>query len=248
MITKKLKIKNVITLLIFISVIVSCSLIPASKTDGHEIYMDRKGLTAIPYEFFFDSTITKLSLFGNKIEAIETEIANLKNLEVLFLGKNRLKKFPESICKLQKLRILSLAYNQIDSIPDCICQMKNLERIYLNNNQLVYVSDSLAALNNLEQLYLGRNSLTAIPENLTDVHSLYSLDLSYNNLSKLPDSMQEWRDLREMNLQYAGALLQVPESACQLRYLEKIKADPSIVFPMCFLTQLTNRLVITIEP
>ncbi|MNY78721.1 hypothetical protein D3C86_2190900 [compost metagenome] len=60
--------------------------------------------------------------------------------------------------------------------------------------------------------------------------------------------MQYMSGLRELNLQYAGAMLRVPESACTLRMLEKIKADPSIVFPVCFLAQQTNRLVIYIEP
>lgn len=226
----------------------ACFMNFASKTAGNEIIQDRKGLEAIPYELYGDTTITKMSFFGNKLTYIDDEIAQLQQLEVLFLGKNKLTHFPKSICKLKNLRILSLQHNQIDSIPDCICQLKKLEQLYINNNKLVYLSDSLSELNNLEQLNLARNSLKLLPERLTDIHSMYSLDLSFNNLDKLPDSIQEWRALRDLNLQYAGALLQVPESACDLRYLEKIKADPSIVFPSCFLTQQTNRLIIYIEP
>lgn len=235
-------------LVLILSLVSACFLNFNAKTPGKEVVMDRKGLTSVPFEIFSDSTITKLSLFGNKIDFIDDEIAQLTSLEVLFLGKNKFKSFPKALCKLKNLRILSLQHNQIDSIPDCICQLKKLEQLIINNNRLVYISDSLSELNNLEQLNLARNSLRSLPENLTDVHSLYAMDLSFNNLAKLPDSMQEWRDLRDLNLHYAGALLQVPESACSLRFLERIKADPSIVFPACFLTQQTNRLIIYIEP
>lgn len=238
-------------LLILVSLfgfISACMMVTASKTEGTEVRMDRKGLTAIPFEYYSDTMITGLSFFANKIDFIDEEIEQMQNLEVLILGKNKFKKFPEAICRLKKLRILSLAYNQIDSIPDCIGRMKSLERIYLNNNKLVYISDSLAELTHLEQLYLARNSIRQLPERLTDVRSMYLMDLSYNNLHKLPDSMQFWRELRELNLQHAGPMLHVPESACGLRFLEKIKADPGIVFPNCFMTQQTNRLVIYIEP
>jgi len=113
---------------------------------------------------------------------------------------------------------------------------------------VVYVSDSLGSLKKLEQLDLNRNSIKKLPEELGYLSSMQFMDLSFNNLDKLPDSIQHMRGLRELNLQYAGAMLQVPESACTLRFLEKIKADPSIVFPVCFLSQQTNRLVIYIEP
>lgn len=225
-----------------------CGFISASKTKGREVFLDHKRLTEIPYELLYDTTITKISLFGNKLTDLEAEWSSLKNLEVLYLGKNDFKSFPKVLCQLTNLKVLSLQHNQIDSIPDCICRMKSLERLFLNVNKLVYVSDSLGELKNLEQLNLSRNSIERLPEQLVYNSVLQWVDLSFNNLEKLPDSMQYLTGLRDLNLQYAGALLQIPESACKLRYLEKIKADPSIVFPMCFLGQQTNRLIIYIEP
>jgi Leucine-rich repeat (LRR) protein len=236
----------------FIAVISSlcsaCALVTASRTDGREVVMNHKNLSAIPFELYYDSTITKMSFFGNKITEIDSEIMNLPNLEVLYLGRNRMKSFPKSICELKNLRVLSMAYNDIDSIPDCICRLQNLERLFLSNNKLVYVSDSLASLKKLEQLDLNRNSIKRLPEDLGYLSAMQFMDLSFNNLDKLPDSLQYMSGLRELNLQYAGAMLNIPETACRLRMLERIKADPSIVFPVCFLSQQTNRLVIYIEP
>ncbi len=226
----------------------ACSVITSTRTKGTEVFMNHKHLPAVPFELYFDSTITKISLFGNQITDIDSEIVNLTNLEVLYLGRNHMKTFPKAICGLKNLKVLSLAYNDIDSIPDCICRLQNLERLFLSNNKLVHVSDSLGSLKKLEQLDLNRNSIQLLPEDLGYLSSMQFMDLGFNNLSKLPDSMQFMRGLRELNLQYAGALLRVPESACTLRMLEKIKADPSIVFPVCFLSQQTNRLVIYIEP
>ncbi|WP_343634205.1 leucine-rich repeat domain-containing protein [Fluviicola sp.] len=226
----------------------ACSVITASRTDGREVFMNHKHLGAVPFELYYDSTITKISLFGNQITDIDSEIVNLELLEVLYLGRNHMKSFPKAICGLKNLKVLSLAYNDIDSIPDCICRLQNLERLFLSNNQLVYVSDSLASLKKLEQLDLNRNAIKTLPEGLGYLSAMQFMDLSFNNLDKLPDSMQFMRGMRELNLQYAGPMLRIPESACGLRMLEKIKADPSIVFPVCFLSQQTNRLVIYIEP
>ncbi|WP_300355284.1 leucine-rich repeat domain-containing protein [Fluviicola sp.] len=241
-------IRNLFFIAFVLSICSACSIVTSTRTKGREVFMNYKNLTAIPYELYYDSTITKMSFFGNKITDIDPEITNLQNLEVLYLGRNQLKSFPKSICDLKNLKVLSLAYNDIDSIPDCICRLQNLERLFLSNNKLVFVSDSLGKLNKLEQLELNRNSIQKLPEDLGYLSSMQFLDLSFNNLNKLPDSMQYMRGLRELNLQYAGAMLNIPESACSLRMLEKIKADPSIVFPVCFLSQQTNRLVIYIEP
>lgn len=226
----------------------ACSVITASRTDGREVFMNYKRLGAVPFELYYDTTITKISLFGNQITDIDSDIVNLQHLEVLYLGRNKMTSFPTAICSLKNLKVLSLAYNDIDSIPDCICRLQNLERLFLSNNKLVYVSDSLGSLKKLEQLDLNRNSIRHLPEDLGYLSSMQFMDLSFNNLDKLPDSMQYMQGLRELNLQYAGAMLRVPESACTLRFIEKIKADPSIVFPICFLSQQTNRLVIYIEP
>lgn len=226
----------------------ACSVITSTRTKGREVFMNHKQLSAVPFELYYDSTITKISMFGNQITDIDSEIVNLQHLEVLYLGRNRMKTFPKAICGLTNLKVLSLGYNDIDSIPDCICRLQNLERLFLSNNKLVHISDSLGSLKKLEQLDLNRNSIQLLPEDLGYLSSMQFMDLSFNNLSKLPDSLQYMRGLRELNLQYAGALLRVPESACGLRMLEKIKADPSIVFPVCFLSQQTNRLIIYIEP
>lgn len=234
-----------LSIIIFLT---SCSVITATRTDGREVTMNYKKLEDIPFELYLDTTITKMSFFGNKIMEIDAEISKLQNLEVLYLGRNKMKSFPKSICDLKNLKVLSLAYNDIDSIPDCICRMQNLERLFISNNQLIYVSDSLGSLRKLEQLDLNRNAIRKLPEDLGFLSEMQFLDLSYNNLNKLPDSMQYMSGLRELNLQYSGAMLQVPESACTLRMLEKIKADPSVVFPICFLSQQTNRLIIYIEP
>ncbi len=234
--------------LIFCLILTSCGFISASKTSGREVFLDHKKLEEVPIELYYDSSITKISLFGNHITSINQEIRNLQQLEVLYLGKNDFTTFPKEICALKNLKVLSFQHNQIDTIPDCIGQMTSLERINFSTNKLVYISDSLSKLMHLEQLDLSRNKLRFLPKNSEMISTLQWVDLSYNDLEKLPDSLQFLTDLRELNLYYAGALLQVPESLCHLRYLEKIKADPSIVFPMCVLTQRTNRLIIYVEP
>ncbi len=56
----------------------ACSVITATRTDGREVIMNHKRLTEVPIELYYDTTITKLSLFGNKITDIDAELANLQ--------------------------------------------------------------------------------------------------------------------------------------------------------------------------
>ncbi len=232
-------------LLIGIILFSGCRLYTMRPVSGKRgMNFDRRDLTQIPPEALTDTTLASLSLFGNQLTTLSDSITRLQQLEVLYLGRNQFSTFPEQLCKLKSLRVLSLAYNELDSIPDCLCEMQNLEWIFLNNNQLVHLPDSIGKLQKLEQLLLKQNKLTKLPESLYDLSKLQVLDLGYNELSQLDSGLASLHQLKELRIYRAGFLINVPESICSLRFLERLVIDNSVVLPTCIFARQTNRLMI----
>lgn len=222
-----------------------CTVYTSQLATGEKgVNRDRKGLKEFPMDVLADTTIRSLSLFGNKLTDLPAEFSSFSHLQVLYLGKNEFTEFPEEICSLKSLRILSLAYNSIDSLPDCLCEMENLEWLLLNNNRLVYLPDSMGKLKKLEQLNLKRNLLKKLPEQLYAATSLQFLDVSYNELQEIDSALGNLHQLRELRLYRAGFLIQVPESICSLRFLERLNIDQTVVLPTCIFARKTNRLII----
>lgn len=220
----------------------SCRMVSPTHTEGKVVLLDKKHLAAIPAEVYEDTTITTLSLFGNQISAISDSIGNLKHLKVLYLGKNQLTKFPTSICQLSQLQILSLAYNALDSIPDDIGKLTNLEWLIVGNNQLVHLSDSIRNCSKLTQLNCSRNKLEQLPVGIFKLTNLQVINLNYNQLDSIQCALIDLKKLKELRLYKAGDLLQIPESICQLRWLELLQLDQNTVVPTCVLALKTNRL------
>lgn len=214
------------------------------STGKKGINRDKRGLTEVPEDILADTLLRSLSLFGNELDSLPDGFKRLQDLQVLYLGRNKFVHFPKELCALKSLRILSLAYNDIDSLPDCLCEMENLEWLVLNNNRLTHLPDSLGKLKRLQQLHLKRNRLDTLPSGLFEVLSLQYLDLSYNNLTALDKGLGNLHQLKELRVYRAGFLMEIPESVCELRFLERLNIDPTVALPMCILTRKTNRLVI----
>lgn len=240
--------RNGLLKLIFLLVLCissACTVFTSKVTLGKKgTRRDNKGMTQFPMEVLDDTTITSLSLFGNKLMDLPPEFTRLQQLEVLYLGKNEFSQFPEEICRLKSLRILSLAYNNLDSLPECLCELENLEWLLLNNNQLVHLPDSMGKLKKLEQLYLKRNVLRKLPKSMYDASALQVVDVSYNELPAIDSSFSQLRQLRELAVYRAGFLLELPESICDLRFLERIYVDQTVVLPTCIFARKTDRLVV----
>jgi leucine-rich repeat protein SHOC2 len=229
---------NIASIFLFIG----CRSLSPSHSKEYEVILDNQHLKLVPTSILENTSIKTLSLFNNQLDSLPSQLENFNNLEVLYLGKNDFKHFPSVIFKLKNLRILSLAYNELDSIPSEISQLENLEMLLLNNNQIFFLSDSIGQLKNLSILNLSRNQLTNISSEIGACTQLRTLQLNYNNLEFLPVSIGNLSQLKELEVYRAGALLQLPESICNLRYLEFLKVDQMVVVPMCLLTQKTNRL------
>ena len=61
---------------------------------------------------------TELDLSGMALTEVPEEIAQLSNLQMLYLQNNQLTRIPEVIAQLSQLKGLSLYHNQIKEIPE----------------------------------------------------------------------------------------------------------------------------------
>lgn len=218
----------------------------SKSSSGVHLGYNKKNLDEVPAEVYSTENLTSLSLFGNHLTALPDSITKLTDLEVLYLGKNEFVKFPEQVCYLKNLRILSIAYNDLDSLPSCIGRLEKLEMLMLNNNQIVSITDSVSNLKSLMVLNLNRNNLRRLPLGIYELDSLQTLNLGTNNIDSLSVRMSNWVSLKELRLVRSGPLLRIPDELCDLRLLELLEIDQSIVLPTCALARVTSRLRIQI--
>ena len=161
----------------------------------------------------------RLDLSGLRLKVIPQEIAELTQLEGLYLHSNQLTKI-EGLEKLVNLSELYLSYNRLTKIEG-LEKLVNLSTLFIYNNQLtkiegleklvnlsiLFLSDNqltkiegLEKLVNLSTLYLSNNQLTKI-EGLENFASLSTLDLSENRLTKI-EGLEKLTNLSILHLTF----------------------------------------------
>lgn len=223
----------------------ACGVRTVVSTSGATVInLSRQGLKEIPEEVFLNPDLKVLKFYGNQLDSVPARIAELTNLEKLYLGKNNIKSLPQSIGKLKKLKLLSAQYNELESLPESLGELGALEQIMLNQNKLKTIPQSIGQLKNLSVLQLKFNKLESLPHEIGNCTNLQFIHLTQNLLQELPPEIGQLRKLRELYLANAGMLLNLPDEMCTMRYLEVLEIDRSTVVPTCLLVQQTTRLQI----
>ncbi|XP_008935564.1 PREDICTED: nyctalopin-like [Merops nubicus] len=144
----------------------------------------------VPQAFRNLSSLTKLSLEGNHIEAIGKD--SLKDLETLYdlnLRKNRIWIIQNgAFTKLLRLGMLNLGHNFIANLPNQLFDgLIQLKTMHLEANRITAVDCAFRHLPNLRNLYLNNNQISLISDSaFLHLNKLHFLHLSKNNLSSLP--------------------------------------------------------------
>lgn len=94
-----------------------------------------------------------------KIKRLPDTIANLRQLEVLDLGRNGLNALPPQIAALSNLKILRLDYNSLRSVPAFVGNFKNLEELSLNANKNISALPRALSKRKGLSVSMGNNAL-----------------------------------------------------------------------------------------
>ncbi len=150
--------------------------------------------------------VTGIRLGGNNlVGTLPAELANLDNLQELWLHYNQLTgSIPTELGNLDNLQRLGLHYNQLtESIPTELGNLDNLQRLGLSNNKLTgSIPTELGNLDNLQRLSLRNNKLTgSIPTELGNLDNLQSLELYNNKLTgSIPTELGNLDNLQRLGL------------------------------------------------
>jgi len=135
-------------------------------------------LASCPFEH-----LERLYLSSNKIDVMEG-VFHFKSLKMLELGSNRLRAVPPEIANLVNLQELWLGKNKIASMA--LPPLPALKHLSLQNNRLEAWDAALFQnASSLTHLYLGHNNLPDLPEEFALLTKLVEVDLVKNAISHI---------------------------------------------------------------
>ena len=155
------------------------------------------------------------------------DLANLTELEILFLGNNDLTgAIPPELGGLTNLQHLGLSSNALaGAIPSELGTLTNLQYLGLGGNRLTGpIPPWLSDLTKLRFLRLGPNDLTgAIPPELGDLTNLSILQLSSNDLTgAIPPELGDLANLQELYLGSNALVGRIPAELGNLARLRNL--------------------------
>ncbi|KAG2681607.1 hypothetical protein I3760_11G153100 [Carya illinoinensis] len=196
---------------------------------------------------FAQLPLVNLSLLGNRISGVPSEIGNISSLEELILEDNLLKgPLPESFGNLSNLRRLLLSGNNFtDAIPKTFGNLKNLSDLIDGSRILGKIPDFVGNWINLTKLYMqGTDMEGPIPSSISQLTNLEELMISdlkgssigfpdLKNLTKLkylvlrnclinssfPDDIGELKNLKRLDLSFNNISGQIPVESLDLDFM-----------------------------
>jgi protein phosphatase 1 regulatory subunit 7 len=136
--------------------------------------------------FFHFTSLKMLELGSNRIRIVPPELANLVNLEELWLGKNKIGSM--ALAPLPKLRHLSLQNNRLEVWdPIFFTNVSGITHLYLGFNNLPDLPEDFVKLVDLEEIDLARNAIKTIrplPE-LIHLQDLWMNDCQIADISEV---------------------------------------------------------------
>lgn len=149
-------------------------------------------------------------------------ICNLKNLTRLTLYGSRINTVPDSLGNLNKLIYLDLSHNTIRTLPDIFGKLPNLESVILNSNSLSSLPSSFYSLRNLRVLQLNDNYFGELPSGFNNFSKLDSLCLFNNRVSKFPNGLTNLKKLSYLALAESVPNLILTNDITQLISLSEV--------------------------
>ena len=186
--------------------------------------------------------IEELFVCNTSIASLPEEMKNLKHLRMLKLRVSDLKNFPNPICDLEYLQELDLSINSITELPEDLNKLKQLKRLNLESNSLKDAEiKHLGKLANLEVLKLASNSLSSVPDSIGELKQLRELSLKHNDLTVAPGFLERLHSVKELDISY-NRLKSFVLNLSKLTHLRNLDLEGNMLeeFPetVCALTSI----------
>ena len=136
----------------------------------------------------------KLSLCGQNIQMITTELAAFSKLSSLYLCCNEIKSFPFSLLQLKQLSFLSIKANEMEVLPD-LCELTKLRDLDVSFNNIRVIGRLPKSIKKLD---LSCNNISKLHQSIGDLLKLQSLNVANNPLINLPSSIHNCRYLAKL--------------------------------------------------
>jgi Leucine-rich repeat (LRR) protein len=143
------------------------------------------------------ASLRDLKLGNNDLTGeLSSDIAKLRNLEVLDVHHNQITSLPGGLAELVRLRVLHLSENAFASLPFETLHRLPLIELSVAKNKLngILVKIQDLELSQLQVLDISGNSLTSLASDQLRLPALHQLCCAANRLTSLPD-MTSWQSL-----------------------------------------------------
>ncbi len=178
------------------------------------------------------SSLRRLDLGGNGLEALPSWMSSLRSLKELSLDTNNFEELPREICRWGSLRVLDMSHNRLANLSSLISKLSNLQMLTLSHNGLTELPKEMGFLTSLHTLELSNNKFSHFPRELIDLFSLNKLDVSWNSIASLP------RELAEMSLTLlnmdGNQFTDLPEVIKNLPRLQALSAAHNLIERFAF--------------
>ncbi|WP_395750336.1 DUF1963 domain-containing protein [Prosthecobacter sp.] len=168
--------------------------------------------------------LQSLSISLSNVSKLLPGMADLPDLQNVYLQACDIRAFPESVLELHALRSLSIGNNSLEELPSEITGLKKLESLYLSQNKLCQIPDNIGDLIQLNTLGLSYNQIEELPESIGNLDQLEWLFLDVNHLKQLPQVIGNLRKLQNLTLN-CNRLRTLPESICKLAQLRSLDLE-----------------------
>ena len=157
------------------------------------------------------SYIRSVTLKGNRLKTVPSQLFNLANVTFIDLSNNQLTSLPSSESHTgacgwgcTKLQDLKLSDNMLTELPVNMWILPELRMIVVDRNRLKkMVAGNVPTVflpKTLQKVDVSRNDLTNVDPFLAEIKSLTHICLCYNHLSTLPLRIWDLQNLEELKV------------------------------------------------
>jgi Leucine-rich repeat (LRR) protein len=159
----------------------------------------------------------------------ESEIVNLKKLDIYSHHYTGLSGFPKELSCLTNLEEFRFTGNNFPEFPESIYQLSNLKILHAPNNKIKKLSNEIKKLKKLKILSLTGNQIKQLPEEVVNLKKIRKLDLSSNPELLLSEPQKKWiKELIDNGADVSDNLYLQSKDFCYKSWVLKVQDKENI--------------------